>query len=311
MDLNSTVVVAQLNEQGQVPGRPTDEEASNNGGSNDKPIIDGKYVIGTNHPRPATPPTEVTSSEPPPKRTIEPLEIDMGNNNNDDPDDDRHHDHVEIGLNESRDDDMEQLLPASSPSKNTTERKRKHKTYCFGKIQPTPVGNMNILFPDKFQKSGWGVMGPQWFGPLTVWGILVVSTHFCIRASVKHLGIGSVAACVVFLTFCTIRLLDVSLRDPGICLSKEIPENTPVDQLSQWRWCDFCRVYQSPDGSHCPDCNVCIAGYDHHCVWMGTCIGKRNYKQFVNFNLSWLYYVAFAIFWIGCFGPLVYHTLDD
>lgn len=66
-------------------------------------------------------------------------------------------------------------------------------------------------------------------------------------------------------------------------------------------------TYQPPDGQHCPDCNVCIEGYDHHCVWMGTCIGKKNYRQFIRFNLSWLLYLIFAISWVYVLGPAMYN----
>ena len=64
-----------------------------------------------------------------------------------------------------------------------------------------------------------------------------------------------------------------------------------------------CPLRPSPDGAHCPDCNVCVAGYDHHCVWMGQCIGKRNYKQFIRFNIMWLYYAVFAVLWVLSLGP--------
>jgi hypothetical protein len=39
--------------------------------------------------------------------------------------------------------------------------------------------------------------------------------------------------------------------------------------------------------------------FDHHCVWLGTCIGKRNYKLFMYFVSSLsslcLYIVAMSI----------------
>jgi hypothetical protein len=178
-------------------------------------------------------------------------------------------------------------------------------SYLDGKVKAQRIGNMQIFFPEHFHTSGWGVLGPQWFGPAGVWAILVVSSHFCIH-SARHLGTGSVIVCYLFFGGCTFLLTDVSLRDPGICLHKEVPVSVPPSEMHQWKWCDFCQVYQPPGGAHCPECNVCIAGYDHHCVWMGTCIGRRNYRQFVRFNVSWLYYVVYAFFWLFVFGPLLW-----
>ena len=178
------------------------------------------------------------------------------------------------------------------------------KSYLNGMIQAKKIGNMEILFPEYFESSGWGVLGPQWFGPVCVWLLLVLASHFCIHKATS-LGLGSVILCYMFFGASTYLLTDVSFRDPGICLYKEIPETVAPSERSQWRWCDFCRGYQPPSGAHCPDCNVCIAGYDHHCVWMGTCIGKRNYRQFVRFNVSWLYFLGYLILWLVTFGPLV------
>lgn len=178
------------------------------------------------------------------------------------------------------------------------------QSYMNGMIQAKKIGNMQILFPQYFETSGWGVVGPQWFGPASVWLILVVASHLCIHKATS-LGLGSVILCYMFFGVSTYLLTDVSFRDPGICLYKEIPETVSPSERNQWRWCDFCQGYQPPSGAHCPDCNVCIAGYDHHCVWMGTCIGKRNYRQFVRFNVSWLYFLGYVILWLVTFGPLV------
>jgi hypothetical protein len=172
-------------------------------------------------------------------------------------------------------------------------------------FKPYSVGNVQILFPDYFHASGWGVLGPHWFGPACVWLILVGATHLCIKAIYRrNLGMVSIVICYLFLALCTHRLTDVSLRDPGIVLDKEIPSHVPPDRINQYRFCDRCEVWQPPDGVHCPECNVCVSGYDHHCVWMGTCIGKRNYRQFVLFNMSWLYFFGYLFFWILTFGPL-------
>lgn len=212
---------------------------------------------------------------------------------------------VDAGEDEEDDSFLREGEPADARSSGSSEHALQGppRRYLNGLIRAQPIGNMQILFPEYFETSGWGVLGPQWFGPVSVWGLLALASHFCINKA-STLGMGSVIICYLFFGASTYYLTDVSLRDPGICLHKEIPPTVSPSEMSQWRWCDFCHVYQAPGGAHCPDCNVCIAGYDHHCVWMGTCIGKRNYRQFVRFNVSWLYYLGFVFFWLITFGPL-------
>ena len=37
--------------------------------------------------------------------------------------------------------------------------------------------------------------------------------------------------------------------------------------------CPQCRQYRPRRTHHCSACNVCVVRFDHHCLWMGTCIG--------------------------------------
>lgn len=32
-----------------------------------------------------------------------------------------------------------------------------------------------------------------------------------------------------------------------------------------WTYCDHCESFRPPGTVHCSTCQVCIAGYDHHC----------------------------------------------
>ncbi|KAH0463071.1 hypothetical protein IEQ34_007653 [Dendrobium chrysotoxum] len=44
--------------------------------------------------------------------------------------------------------------------------------------------------------------------------------------------------------------------------------------------CVYCNLIQPPRAKHCHDCNKCVLRFDHHCVWLGTCIGKGNHCRF-------------------------------
>ncbi|OMO55732.1 Zinc finger, DHHC-type, palmitoyltransferase [Corchorus capsularis] len=44
--------------------------------------------------------------------------------------------------------------------------------------------------------------------------------------------------------------------------------------------CSYCNVEQPPRAKHCHDCDRCVLQFDHHCVWLGTCIGQGNHCKF-------------------------------
>jgi hypothetical protein len=47
------------------------------------------------------------------------------------------------------------------------------------------------------------------------------------------------------------------------------------------RYCRICDSPKPPRTHHCSTCRVCVRKMDHHCPWVGQCVGYGNYKSFI------------------------------
>lgn len=52
------------------------------------------------------------------------------------------------------------------------------------------------------------------------------------------------------------------------------------------KYCTICHIEQPLRCKHCKFCDHCVATFDHHCPWIGNCVGERNRKVFYFFLLS-------------------------
>ena len=56
--------------------------------------------------------------------------------------------------------------------------------------------------------------------------------------------------------------------------------------LTTMKFCETCLIFRPSKSAHCNLCNNCVSEFDHHCIWLGTCVGKNNYPCFIMFVIS-------------------------
>eukprot|EP00164_Ancoracysta_twista_P003634 GFYU01004871.1.p1 GENE.GFYU01004871.1~~GFYU01004871.1.p1 ORF type:complete len:373 (-),score=61.30 GFYU01004871.1:207-1325(-) len=61
-------------------------------------------------------------------------------------------------------------------------------------------------------------------------------------------------------------------------------------------FCSRCAVPQALRTKHCYDCDRCIPKFDHHCVWIGTCVAEGNHARFWWYLLCETVLIGFSIF---------------
>lgn len=116
-----------------------------------------------------------------------------------------------------------------------------------------------------------------------------------------------VSFAAVFLAACVLGSLTmVGARDPGILprnkntgrLEEETASKRVIDvngvEIKQ-KYCNICMISRPPRSCHCTICNNCVEKFDHHCPWIGQCIGLRNYRYYIMFVFFALMFFTYIL----------------
>ena len=109
-------------------------------------------------------------------------------------------------------------------------------------------------------------------------------------------------SCLVFILY-----ISLSFSNPGRMVNKEYKDILDIVESGQEaeEFCPLCLVKNKFRSKHCLICQICVDEFDHHCFWVGNCIGKDNYTLFFIFLIYILINTLFNI------GVNIYYLINE
>ena len=135
--------------------------------------------------------------------------------------------------------------------------------------------------PDISKKTAFSNINMILF--ITLHLIIMFLTFFMLMPYFNNTVFAIIYLTISFLVFFLYGYL--SFSDPGVMTNNEY--NSLLDAVEKGEnlenFCPFCLVRKNYKNTHCLICQKCIDEFDHHCFWVGNCIGKKNYTFFFIF----------------------------
>ena len=172
-----------------------------------------------------------------------------------------------------------------------------YKLFKIGKILFCKMGNLIAFnFDEKNNFRPKFSIGPNWYMTLTLISIIVVISLIFYFLMIRYLIF------IFNIIFIILFLLAIFSISRASLIHTEIAMNKFQDSLHN-SYCYKCKVYYNDldKVDHCDTCKVCFLKYDHHCVWVGKCVGKDNFRAFFQMiifgGIFYLYLIACVIFY--------------
>ena len=210
------------------------------------------------------------------------------------------------------------LLNKTKKDKSRTIKQKVHKekdNCLYGNniknIKPYKCGNVYCFcYINKYPLI---TIGPQIYYPIILFLFNIIVFVLVIKYILQKNNIFFQIIEILLFLFLIFNQLYTTLINEGIpkrvwFLSTKIIKYLIEDEnfynefnTNKYQICRKCNILidKSLKIIHCDICNICCEFYDHHCPWIGKCIGKNNvltFKLFIFSNFVFIIYNIILIF---------------
>ena len=163
-------------------------------------------------------------------------------------------------------------------------------------------GNYMMFF--KYRSNDYiCAIGPHWYVSVIGFGIIAAVGGLILVPLFNQINIFIKVGYLFFYLFALLNYLIMFFKSPGIIPQKRNFElSKDIENKKQYE-CLTCLSLKTQKAYHCEECDVCIEEFDHHCIWVGKCVGKRNLVNFYIFVVSIPVFFIYVMF-MSCFISL-------
>ena len=174
------------------------------------------------------------------------------------------------------------------------------KLFKFHNILICKMGNMLTFNFDKKTFTPKFSIGPHWYLTLVLHFLVLIMALVLYFTIFKRTSTIQITIFIFFIILIIFIIDRTALINPGIVLNK-------VKGKNDYGFCSICKVYYNPYDrvEHCDLCGVCIDKMDHHCIWVGKCVGRKN---IISFYLMIIIVGIFYFYMIICLFLLYFEN---
>lgn len=128
-------------------------------------------------------------------------------------------------------------------------------------------------------------------------------------SSVQFAFAGIYTVLLLILVFLVYLTMFKETRDNVLLKEREAAKKNEIFQTNERLYCVVCKGHVEKRTKHCGICSKCCFKFDHHCKWLNSCIGGRNYSLFIWTSI--MACVVCIVEWGASASVLVYLHIEE